>query len=205
MATYVETSTNKWKLKEGHLLDTEITRIKFQHILDRTKAKSVFEIGFNGGHSSRLWLDLGVENLHSIDICKHEYTEEIARELEQKDSRFKFTKIDSNDVNAEMLNGCDLLFVDGSHEEEDVRNDLLLGAEAKVPYILVDDYNRNKSEQSVRIASCVDSIVGDLEYKYSYFGRELHYECSDGINRMRLLIAYTHWEHHKDHSEFKKQ
>lgn len=205
MATYVETSTNKWEMKEGHLLDTEITRLKFRHILGKTRAKRIFEIGFNGGHSARLWLELGAEHVHSIDICKHEYTEDIARELEKTDSRFTFTKIDSNDLDEEALEGYDLLFIDGDHDPETVRNDLLLGAGAGIGYMLIDDYNFPNTPQEARVGPIVNSIVGDLGFRYCFWGRALHYDCSHGPNKMRLTIAYTHWKHHSDHSEFKKQ
>ena len=168
MQTYVETSTNKWLMKEGHILDTDITRLKFNYILRTTKAKSVFEIGFNGGHSARLWLDLMKDDpdcrLHSVDICQHEYTEEIARELEKTDSRFTFTKANSNDLIGKDLEGYDLLFIDGEHSEDGVRNDLLLGAEAKIDYMLVDDYNFDVSEGEARVRplQTVLSVILDI-------------------------------------------
>lgn len=209
MQTYVETSTNKWLMKEGHILDTDITRLKFNYILRTTKAKSVFEIGFNGGHSARLWLDLMKDDpdfrLHSVDICQHEYTEEIARELEEKDPRFTFQKIDSADLIGKDLEGYDLLFIDGEHSEDGVRNDLLLGAEAKIGYMLVDDYNFDVSEGEARVASATNSVVGDIGYPYCFFGKWLHYECTAGTNRMRLIIAYTEFKNHDNHTQFKKQ
>jgi hypothetical protein len=209
METYVETSTNKWLMKEGHLLDTEITRKKFNFILKTTKAKSIFEIGFNGGHSARLWLDLKKDDpdfrLHSVDICNHEYTEEIARELEKQDTRFTFTKIDSNDLNGEDLSDYDLLFIDGDHSEDGVRNDMLLGAEAKMPYMLIDDYNLNATRTDVRIASTVNSIVGDVNFKYAFHGKWLHYDCTGGTNAMRMITSYEYFKFFKDQSIFKKQ
>lgn len=197
MKTYVETSTNKWEMQEGHILDTEITRKKFNNVLNEKSygtIKRVFEIGFNGGHSARMWLDLGAEHVHSVDICEHPYVEEIARELEEQDSRFTFQKIDSNDLVGEDLKGYDLLFVDGDHSEEGVRNDVFLGEEAEIPFILIDDYNHREDKWNGRIGACVDSIVGDIFFKYAWFGSTLHYDATGGTNKMRLMIRNSHWK-----------
>lgn len=200
MATYVETSTNKWEMKEGHILDTDITRKKFNYILNRTQPKSIVEIGFNGGHSARLWLDLMKDDpdfrLLSIDICNHEYTEEIARELEEEDSRFTFMKADSNDLTGDDIRDYDLLFIDGEHSEEGVRNDLFLGEEAKMKYILVDNYNFDVSPGEARVASAVNSIIGDIAFKYAFFGKWLHYDCTAGSNRMRLIVSMKQLRKH---------
>lgn len=210
MKTYVETSTNKWEMKEGHVLDTEMTRTKFRWVFDRVKPKKIFEIGFNGGHSARMFLEMFRGDpdfrVHSVDICNHEYTEEIARELEKEDPRFSFQKISSHDLIGEDIKGYDLLFIDGDHTEEGVRNDLFLGAEADIPYMLVDDYNHKEDRWNGRIGATVDSIVGDIGFRHCYFGSTLHYEATGGINKMRLIIAYTAWKHQppEQHRLFKK-
>lgn len=194
MQTYVETSTNKWLMKDGHILDTEITRNKFNFMLGVSKPKAIFEIGFGGGHSARLWLDLHKDNpdfrLHSIDICENEYTEILARELEEEDSRFTFQKADSADLVGKDLEGYDLLFIDGAYTQDYARNDLLLGVEGKIPYMLVNNYRFEVSEGEERYASAVNSVIGDIEYKYAFFSRWLNYEHSTGINRFRLIMSY---------------
>ena len=172
---------------EGHILDTEMTRQKFKHILDSSGAKRIFEIGFNAGNSARLWLDLGVEHIQSIDICKWDYTEGRAHELMQEDARFKFRKMDSANLEESDLDGYDLLFVDGDHATEAVRNDILLGASAKIPYILVDDYN--SSGWNGRIRECVDNVIRQIEYVWA--DQTLHYDSTGGINRMRLMKYET--------------
>ena len=211
MSKVADGSGNVYTMAEGHVIDTEITRKKFKHMLNCSRAKSVFEIGFNGGHSARLMLDIMKDDpdfrLHSVDICQHEYTEPLARQLEKRDPRFTFQKADSKDLLGSDLHGYDMLFIDGDHTEDGVRNDLLLALESGIGYILIDDYNYEQNPQCARIAAAVDSFVGDIQHKLCFFGKPLHYECSDGENKMRLCIAYSHVHLHDKitRNHFKKQ
>lgn len=182
-------------MQEGHILnDDEMTLKKFNHILKLARyPKSIFEIGFNGGHSARMWLEFYKDDpdfrLHSVDICNHEYTEVIAKELEEKDPRFTFTKMSSFDLEVEQMQGYELLFVDGDHSAEGIRNDILLGNYSKIPYILIDDYKHRGHHH--QIGDTADSIIGNLNFPYCWFGKKLHYNATDGINRMRLAMRIS--------------
>ena len=183
------TRYGKHVIREGHVVDTDITREKFDWVLRRTEAKSVFEIGFNGGHSSRLWLYLRKDDpdfrLKSIDIGLHKYTKPIAEELMEADSRFTYEEKDSRLLTSEDLEGYDLLFIDGDHSVEGVTFDLIAGINANVPYILVDDYN-SRGWQG-RLKETVDDIERREDIPYTWIVDKIHYDSTNGINRMRLM------------------
>lgn len=193
MDTYVNSSISKYKISEGHLVPSDMTYTKFGHMLKKSHAKSVFEIGFNAGHSARLFLDLKRDDpdfrLHSIDIGEHDYVEPLMKELAEQDPRFSYQIIDSQELEPEDLEGYDLLFIDGSHETQDFRNDITLGIVAKVPFILIDDYSlTGKFKRNVRLVA--DYIIADIGCKYNWYGSPLHYECTGGPNQIRLAISY---------------
>lgn len=170
-------------VKEGHILDTPKTREVFKHILQLGNIRRVFEIGFNSGHSARLWLDLGVEHLQSIDNCQHEYTEYVARDLEIETPRFSFNKISSHQLNPKELQGYDLLFIDGDHSKMGIQNDFWLGQEAQIPYILFDDYVDYGWQ--ARCGGWIDRIINSQE-NYTWCSDTYRYDASGGINQMRM-------------------
>lgn len=124
---------------EGHILHTDRSKKAIRTILDITQARYVFEIGFNAGHSAKLFLNQGV-NVKSIDIGYHPYTVDCARKLYQQHPRqFKFEQADSRQIGSEELEGFDLVFIDGNHHDDGLLNDLELALEAGNRWILVDD------------------------------------------------------------------
>lgn len=193
METYVNSSISKYKIAEGHLVPSDMTRTKFESMLKRSNAKSVFEIGFNAGHSARLFLDIMKDDpyfrLHSIDIGEHDYVEPLMKELAEQDSRFTYQIIDSQELEMEDVDGYDMLFIDGSHDKDDFRNDLILGIVAQVPFILIDDYSKTgKFKRNVRLIA--DYVLADIGCKYNWVGKALHYESTGGSNMIRLAGSY---------------
>jgi hypothetical protein len=170
-------------MMEGHILDTPKTRKVFKHILQLGNIKRVFEIGFNGGHSARMWLDLGVEHLHSIDICQYDYTEHVARDLEIETPRFAFTKASSYELNYKELKGYDLLFIDGDHSQAGILNDFWVGQEAEIPYILFDDYVH--TGWLARCGDWIDQIMHSQD-DYTWCSDTYQYDSTGGINQMRM-------------------
>lgn len=184
-----------------YTLDSEISIKKINHILTkRIHGNRVFEIGFGAGHLSRLILELMKDDpdfrLHSIDICEEPYVEKIAIALQRKDPRFTFQKYDSSEYPSEDLKPYDLLIIDGGKDEDSVRNDLLLGMEAKVKYMLVFDYDFEPDEEGNRIGAAVGSFVGDIDHKYTFFGPHLHIERNSKTIAVRLLVAYKAQKNH---------
>lgn len=130
------------KREEGHALLTERTCDVIKEIYEVTKPESVLEIGFNAGHTAFGWLSMFPElQYHSIDICQHRYTETHAKIIKEKfGDRFKFGNIDSRKVNADMIKTYDMVFIDGDHRFEGLRHDYIICANAKIKWILIDDY-----------------------------------------------------------------
>jgi hypothetical protein len=129
---------------EGHARLTERTCRVIQDIFNIIHPMSVFEIGFNAGHSAYAWMRMfGDINYHSVDICQHAHTQRHADVLKDTfGSRFKFTAQDSKTMRPEEIaNRYDLAFIDGDHSFEGLRSDYELCGKAEVKWLLIDDYS----------------------------------------------------------------
>jgi hypothetical protein len=111
--------------------------------------KSVFEIGFNAGHTALLVLMSNPDCTYlGVDICLNPYVEECAAYLaSQFPGRFKLVRGDSREVlprliNSNLRGSFDLLHVDGGHEVNICRTDLfntLLLAGDSASHLILDD------------------------------------------------------------------
>jgi hypothetical protein len=116
---------------------------KLAAALKLTEAKSVLEVGFNLGHSSMIWLNLGVERLTSLDVSEHPKVTEaanvVAQQAHQMDRKFTFSY---NDTELSLPKGAfDLIFIDGDHGYEAVCRDVELGLSLNIPWFLFDDFD----------------------------------------------------------------
>jgi hypothetical protein len=182
------------QMLEGHVIPDWESKFKFGVILALTSAKSIFEIGFNGGHSARLFLsyvdEFKIDKLHSIDICRWDYTEKIAKTLENNDSRFTFEKKDSLDLTSEEMKGYDLIFIDGNHDTKYIKNDLRKAIESGTPYILIDDYIHQDTGYGgfYTTGDDVDKLIYELrETGYRMLGSPLHYSSTHQLGKMALF------------------
>jgi predicted O-methyltransferase YrrM len=125
--------------REGHTYLTDKTVRNFQGVLDLTGAKTIFEVGFNAGHSSFLFLQLDTElSLHSVDNARHHYTEACMVKMKEIfPDRFTYEVLDSNTL--EELGEYDLAFIDGDHHIDSLQHDYNLCRDNGVQWILVDD------------------------------------------------------------------
>lgn len=124
----------------------------FKKVLDVVKPSNILEVGFFRGSSSYMWLHLSNANVTSVDpLCDVEYPlaprkydgapENVDKLKELFPNRFNFFQLDSKFVYPFIKdNKYDLMFIDGGHLSEAVRNDLNLAVKLKVPYILLDDF-----------------------------------------------------------------
>lgn len=178
--------TEGLKKVEGHLLPTEKTIKVFEEIYSIVQPKSIFEIGFNAGHSAFMSLEMLPEvKYRSVDICRHAYTIPNGELLTEKYgvARFALQNVDSKQVDPKSLVGYDLIFVDGDHSIKGLTSDIILCNDAKVPYILVDDYH-GKWFQS--IIDLVDHFL--LKEEFPYEKVDVYtYESRDGDNSAVLL------------------
>lgn len=110
-------------------------------IVNIVNPKSIFEIGFNCGHSSSMWLNLSLADVFSCDISKKKETLHGASILWQNHGD-RFTYCDRNDeFFMDYLKGrnFDMCFLDGGHLYEDVIADIELCLHLSIPYIAFDD------------------------------------------------------------------
>lgn len=152
---------------EGHMVLSDLSLRTVNVIADLVKPKKMIEIGFNAGHSALAWMEtLPNLTVHSIDICRHGYTQPCAKEIEKVyGKRFKFGKIDSHQINPRSFAGYDFAFIDGGHEREDIQNDWMICANSEIEWILIDDYDLNKE-----IRSLVQHIIASEDHSYVFAG-----------------------------------
>ena len=150
---------------EGHVSHTKLTKSVFTSILNTTQAKSVFEIGFNQGHSARLFLEGGAK-VHSVDIGYYGSTRVKMKETEEEYSDFTSELRDSKSLVATDYSGFDMVFIDGDHQPEALISDINFACDMGVPYILIDDYCDKWFSHIIEI---VDSITTHkIVEKYDY-------------------------------------
>ena len=132
-------------VNEGHMLLTDMTTNALQELIDVTKVKKVFEIGFNAGHSAFGFLTLNPGVVyHSIDIGRHKYTRPCAETMKSLfEDRFEFSIKDSLTITAESIvsENYDMVYIDGDHKFDSFRKDYQLCVDAKIEYVLIDDIN----------------------------------------------------------------
>ena len=174
---------------EGHLIPTDRTVEVFKEIYDIVEPKSIFEIGFNAGHSAFMTLEMLPEvKYRSVDICRHAYTMPNGEMLnETYGDRFVLQKSDSKKLDPTGLRGFDLIFIDGDHSIKGLTSDLILANTAEIPYILVDDYS-SKWFQS--IIDLVDHFLLKEEFPYERID-VYTYDSRDGDNSAILLKRIT--------------
>ncbi|MEI2419547.1 class I SAM-dependent methyltransferase, partial [Arthrospira platensis SPKY2] len=107
-------------------------RSKRKNMITLTRnRRRMLEIGLNGGHSALIALYNNPQlEFHSVDICRHKYTELAADFLKQKyPNRFYFYKGDSRDILPQIAIQkrhikFDIIHVDGGHGIEVCRTDI---------------------------------------------------------------------------------
>lgn len=170
--------------EEGHVLDTALTRTKFQAVLDYCTPSKILEIGFGRGDSAEIFLALdSTLELESVDVCKWSYTSAAGQALAAANSRFTFTQADSANLVASDYDDVDLIFIDGDHNLDAVQRDVRWAGSTGVQYILIDDYMDKWFQHNVK--KLVDVIV-DTPFPYQYVN-EWVYDSSDGDCTMVLL------------------
>lgn len=169
---------------EGHMESTDRTVQALTKVLNDTQTKRMFEIGFNAGHSSHLWLELSSElYLTSVDICEHTYTKDNAAKIKSKyEERFDFIEANSQLMDTRLMSGFDTYFIDGDHHEAGFKTDLQNCVRAGAEYIIIDDYTKTFEH----IMDITDRFLAEkiLPYEKLY---TFDYDATDGNNTGVLL------------------
>lgn len=170
---------------EGHLVPSEKTQEIFREVYDQIGPKKVLEIGFNAGHSAFMMLEMYPEvMICSVDIAMHKYTVPNAEKLKEKyPERFAFMKADSKRLIPSTLKNFDTIFIDGDHSVRGISSDLKLARDAKIPYILVDDYLQ---KWFPAIIDLTEHHLTKDDFPYTMVG-VYTYESRDGENAVALL------------------
>jgi len=130
---------------EGHI-GLSRSKISFiQEILKMYDIKSIAEIGFNGGHSTAIFLqNPKTENVLSFDLCTHKYSTDAVSYIKRNfNNRFSIICGDSTKMIPKYNgNSFDLILVDGGHYDNipflDIKNSIKYLARSGT-YILMDD------------------------------------------------------------------
>lgn len=158
-----------------------------RHFVDTiciVKPKRIFEIGFNMGHSARMWLELCPAEVHSCDVSRKDETVSAAIFLDQeynnpyRESGDRFTFNWREEIGTNILypypeHYFDLAFIDGAHDDDNITNDILLCINMKIPYMLFDDWYPRYGETQKAVAKFPElELVKDMNnlrlYKVNY-------------------------------------
>lgn len=125
----------------------------YREIFEIVKPKAIFEIGFNMGYATAVFLALGDCQVSSIDISDKKETMVAAGMLyDQYPARFQFRCVDSKHallvidtypILPLFDTGFDMIFIDGNHLEEYVTNDIDLGMKLGIKWFVLDDWQPN--------------------------------------------------------------
>lgn len=133
----------------------------FRDTIEIVRPKSIFEIGFNIGHSAAMWLSLCDANVISCDISKKDETLEGAKILKEKyKERFNYFNRDEVNLDATIASLC---FIDGAHDEESITKDIYLVRWLGIEYLLFDDWYPRYGETQKAIAKFPElELVKDM-------------------------------------------
>lgn len=115
-----------------------------REIVGIVKPKNIFEIGFNMGWSSAMWLELAEESkITSCDISYKDETILASKILSEKyPSRFFYVNRleKENFEKATLSKNFDMSFIDGGHLLNDVVDDINLCIDLNIPFFAMDDW-----------------------------------------------------------------
>jgi hypothetical protein len=143
----------------------------FRDAIEIVKPSKIFEIGFNLGHSSSMWLNLTDAQIISCDVSYKDETINGAVYLTNKYSqRFKF--FNRSDLSFWGAN-ADLCFIDGAHDDDSITKDIELCRSLKIPYLLFDDWYPRYGETQISVAKFPElELVKDMNnlrlYRVNY-------------------------------------
>lgn len=136
-----------------------------QKVLEDVKPKTIWEFGFNTGHSSAIWLALTDAKVYAVDPSTEYPTLRGALVIKENfGDRFSFLNVSSRHPSIEigMTNHMpDLLLVDGDHSYAGCEADLKLAARLKVKHIIIDNL-----EDEINVGpATLDFLNENLEYE----------------------------------------
>lgn len=131
----------------------------FREVVEIAKPSAMFEIGFNMGWSAALWLELTGAIVHSCDISQKAETIRAAQVLTQK-YQGRFHYYNRNELNNSAFPaGWDMIFIDGGHLLEDVKEDIQFCLNWHTPYLVFDDI----MPEFGQVQEAIDSFGNKLE------------------------------------------
>lgn len=138
------------ELGEGGCLSWENDAPFIVDALSIIQPKNILEIGFFSGSSAFMWLYLSNAKVTSVDPMinlyepnvKHDGRIENVEKLKRMfPDRFTFIQKDSKVVRPDLAGQkFDMIFIDGDHWEQGIRNDFNLALDLNIPWVLVDDF-----------------------------------------------------------------
>jgi len=179
--------SNNYDLKWYPTIDGNYSKF-WNKVYNYTKFKSLFEIGFNAGHTSHLLLDMYGVNITSVDKVDTDYTLECSRLLKEKYvDKFNFLHSESNKINYKLYkNKFDLIFIDGCHEFNCVVNDILLASKMEIKYIVFDDTQFNTVTNAIH--SFKNKIAFNKIIEFNYL------DCLKNNNKISLYEITNNYQ-----------
>jgi len=153
----------------GHMVANEEVISFWKNVKQKTDFKSIFEIGFNAGHSSSIILSLFDDVIvHSFDICMFDITKRNAKVVKNKfKDRFSFYEKNSMYLKPNEVDGYDVIFIDGSHDLPYIQNDLNLAFLSDVKYAIIDDLQNRNVKKTFQENKTKLKVVAETSYPAS--------------------------------------
>lgn len=146
----------------------------FRDTIEIVKPERILEIGFNMGHSAKMWLSLCDAFLFSCDISNKYETIEAAKLIWQHNpDRFFYINRGSDMFGGAVSSwNFDLAFIDGAHDQMSIFGDICMCKDMKIPYLLFDDWYPRYGETQKAVALFPElELVKDMNnlrlYKFS--------------------------------------
>lgn len=145
----------------------------FRETIEIVKPKKILEIGFNMGHSSMMWLKLSSASVVSFDVSEKQETFEGATAVYDKYA-LRFDYLDRKYPHTHPLEGFDLCFIDGAHDEENIIKDIEWTKQLRIPYVLFDDWYPRYGETQKAVARFPElELVKDMNNLMLFKWKEL--------------------------------
>ena len=171
----LETQTSgAYNSKIGELSTDSFSTIK--KIIAHTNPKTIYEMGFNRGSSSAMWVASSPSShIISTDRWLVEHQKNNSNKIKQLMSNlgqggsFQLFDMDHNNVTLnkgeEWYNKFDLIFIDGDHTKNGVERDTQTALKLNPKYIAYDDWFHLKHQKDVRRSAYGSGLVLIEEFR----------------------------------------
>jgi len=150
----------------GYLPATEEVFEAMRWVRDKINPRRMLEIGYYAGHSTSYW----AHHLPDTDIISccpnHPKFRQTVNSVESKYRNVKVYPITSPAIHDVVYqwSGKDFCFIDGSHDVQPVRQDIMLAIDLRIPYIMMDNCEQSRVQMGIDFFGDRLKFLGEWDY-----------------------------------------